>query len=119
MTGGVVVSVVCRHYAVSLCWQAQLFEGLDEDEASTFGGSDTFQPRRSVKKLVIRAGAGGADSSAANRSLNRSQLLGSDDGVGGGAGVTSSGRAGLTRSPADNAATDKRYCAAAVGVLVA
>ena len=48
-----------------VCLQAQLFEGLEEEESSTFG-NDTFQPRRSVKKLVIK--------NDGNRSLNRSQL---------------------------------------------
>lgn len=38
--------------------QGQLFDGLEEEEDLGFGG-ETFVPRRSVKKLVLKKGGGG------------------------------------------------------------
>lgn len=51
--------------------KSQLFEGLEDDDFSF--GNDTFVPRRSVKKLVIK----GSDSSSLSTSEKRSQ---SEDG---------------------------------------
>ena len=54
-----------------LCVQTQLFEGL-EDEDFSFG-DDTFVPRKSVKKLVLRKGVG-------NKSTSGSTSVYSDPG---------------------------------------
>ena len=50
--------------------QSQLFDGLDDDDSSF--GNDTFVPRKSVKKLVIRNSNRSLDQSSS--SMNRSQL---------------------------------------------
>ena len=60
-------------------FQTQLFDGLEEeDQDSCFGGNDSFVPRRSIKKLVIKNGSGLNNSSLSasyNSSTAGSRLL--------------------------------------------
>ena len=54
-----------------LAIQAQLFDRLEDEDNASFG-NDTFMPRRSIKKLVIKSGG---NSSSLNSSLNHSVSL--------------------------------------------
>jgi hypothetical protein len=56
------------------CSQSQLFDGL-EDEESSFG-NDTFVPKRSVKKLIIKANDSMSNASFSKQSsqLNQTDL---------------------------------------------
>jgi len=46
--------------------QGQLFDGLEEEEDLGFGG-ETFVPRRSVKKLVLKKVGGGGSMQSRSR----------------------------------------------------
>ena len=78
-------------------FQAQLFEGLDEDEASTFG-SETFQPRRSVKRLVIKKGSA-STASASSVSVSGQDMMARSEGV-----LASSGNTSAVASPSPSSA---------------
>ena len=50
--------MVKRIHFIGMFLQGHLFDGLEEEEDLGFGG-ETFVPRRSVKKLVLKKGGTG------------------------------------------------------------
>ena len=67
---------VNKAFYLYFLFQAQLFEGLDDADSSF--GDDTFVPRKSVKKLMLRKGSGNKSTSDSSSfydvDVNNSQL---------------------------------------------
>jgi hypothetical protein len=58
--------------------QGQLFDGLEEEEDLGYGG-ETFVPRRSVKKLVLRKGGSGGSVNRSGSQVDPKEVSQLDD----------------------------------------